>query len=258
MKKLIIFLLILSLFSFATYSFVISINSLGKNSIGNDIQAPLEIANSSYYKINKISYNTENIDMKYPQITNMSETGKQKRINDLIKNDAFTLLDYYNETETGIDIDYSIKLNNQNLLSIQYIGGRYVKGAAYPNNFLYSTNIDINKEKKIKLTDIVEINDTFVKRYKDGKYNPWDEGLNSAISYIKNDINSNNLVNEFKYADTLDNDNTAYAFSYFTKDSLGISVGVAHAIGDHAEFEIKYSDINDLIKHDSILYKLTH
>ena len=32
-------------------------------------------------------------------------------------------------------------------------------------------------------------------------------------------------------------------FSYMTKDSLGISIRGIHALGDYAEFEIKYKDI---------------
>lgn len=43
-------------------------------------------------------------------------------------------------------------------------------------------------------------------------------------------------------------DNMGSEFSYMTKDSLGISIGVMHALGDHAEFEIKYKDILKDIK----------
>lgn len=43
-------------------------------------------------------------------------------------------------------------------------------------------------------------------------------------------------------------DNMGSEFSYMTKDSLGISIGVLHALGGYAEFEIKYKDILKDIK----------
>ena len=44
-------------------------------------------------------------------------------------------------------------------------------------------------------------------------------------------------------------------FSYLTKDSLGISISVGHATGDHAEFEIKYQDIANNLKVENEVWK---
>jgi hypothetical protein len=46
--------------------------------------------------------------------------------------------------------------------------------------------------------------------------------------------------------------NPDYCFSYFTEDALGISIGVPHVIGDHAEFEIPSRDIQGNIKDSAI------
>jgi hypothetical protein len=50
-------------------------------------------------------------------------------------------------------------------------------------------------------------------------------------------------------------ENSSNSFSYFTNDSLGISIGVIHVLGDHAEFEIKYEDIKDNMKADHGIWK---
>lgn len=55
--------------------------------------------------------------------------------------------------------------------------------------------------------------------------------------------------------DSLDNIGTekqSDVFSYLTADSLGISIGVSHALGDHAEFEIRYEEIKDNIIYENI------
>lgn len=49
-------------------------------------------------------------------------------------------------------------------------------------------------------------------------------------------------------------DNTSFLFSYFTNDSLGISIGVIHALGDHAEFEIKYEELKEVIKNENEIW----
>lgn len=210
-------------------------------------------SNGKTYKIIKLNYVDNYIKISYPQITGLSDTNKQKKINDLIKTEALKVLNYYNNIgkEISLDIDYDIKWKGSNLLSIQYSGLGNIKGFAYPNNIFYTSNIDINNINKLGLTDVVNIDENFVEKFKKGRYVPWDTGLKSAIDLIKDDIDSYNLVREFKNADSMGEENTSFSFSYFTEDSLGISIGVAHAIGDHAEFEINYKDIKENIKFES-------
>ncbi|WP_044505067.1 hypothetical protein, partial [Megasphaera massiliensis] len=49
----------------------------------------------------------------------------------------------------------------------------------------------------------------------------------------------------FNESDVISDANELGVFTYFTKDSLGISFNVLHALGDHAEFEIAYSEFKD-------------
>ena len=55
--------------------------------------------------------------------------------------------------------------------------------------------------------------------------------------------------------DNIGTEKQSDVFSYFTSDSLGISVSVSHAIGDHAEFEIKYQDLKGNIKTENEIWK---
>jgi len=199
------------------------------------------------YDIKQGSYIDKQIKITYPQITGLADANKQEKINELIKKEAIEVLGYYKdvEGEVSLDIKYDIKLKGANLLSIQYAGLGNIEGAAYPNNVFYTTNIDMNNDKKVKLTDCISINEAFEKKVKEGKYVPWNDELNSVIEIIKENINSYDLINEFNNADSISKENIYNLFSYFTKDSLGISIGIPHVLGDHAEFEIKYEDIKD-------------
>jgi|GEM_PF-800447 len=198
------------------------------------------------YDLNKASYSDKDIKISYPQISNLDDTDKEKTINEMIKVEALKVLSSYDDVSTlTLNVDYSIKWSGENLLSIQYIGSGYVENGAYPNNIFYTTNIDINKGVKIKLKDLFNIDEEFIQKFKEGKYTIFDSELdveNEARKEVDKFSNTE-LVDFFNNADDIILGNELSVFSYFTKDSLGISVSVPHAIGDHAEFEINYQDI---------------
>lgn len=225
-------------------------------SIYTNQQGPNELSKISY-KVIKLSYSKNNIKIKYPQISGLSDNNKQKRINDTLKNEAFKVLKYYQESEGGLqlDIDYEVILKDPNILSIQYSGYGNVDGAAHPNNLFYTTNIDIKTGNRLRLKDIVNIDKVFVRKFLGGEF----KALIPKKSEVLKQFSQEFLDESFKEADSLDNigtDKQSDVFSYFKKDSLGISIGgVGHAIGDHVEFEIKYKDLTDNIRTKNDVWK---
>ena len=208
------------------------------------------------YEIIKNTYTDENVKISYPQITHLSNASLEKKINEILKGDAFKVLNDYGgiSDDLTLDLNYAIKLKSDNLLSICYSGLGNVKGTAHPNHIFYTTNINIPNGSRIKLKDIISIDDNFIKKLKKAKYIAWeahaDKELESAIYEQLNSLDDDMLKNMLMNADSLDGD----VFSYLTKDSLGISLGVPHALGDHAEFEMKYSDIKNNIKTESVIW----
>lgn len=110
----------------------------------------------------------------------------------------------------------------------------------------------------MKLNDLVSVNSEYIEKFLKSKNpNPGtEEKTKVALEYIKESYSMRDLQKYFSKADLLfDNENSVYIFSCYTKDSLGISIGVPHAIGDHAEFEIKYKDIVQNIKMENDVWK---
>jgi len=137
-------------------------------------------------------------------------------------------------------------------LSIQYYGLSTIKGAAYPTNQFYTTNIDIKNGKKLKLADIIKIDDNFVKSFRNGSYvalEPGNSELKAAVNQYINNISNQDLIKYFKQADSRKiEENPSTTYSYLTNDSIVISINVPHAIGDHVEYKIKSTDIQNNIK----------
>lgn len=214
-----------------------------KNAQNNSESSP-----KSSYKIINETYNNKGIKISYPQISDFSDAKKQKELNEIIKNEALKGINYYKDVDgdVTIDINYKIVCQEPELLSIIYSGVGNISGAAHPSNLFYTTNLDITNKKNLRLTDIVNIDDDLVNMLINGGF----KAVNSDYeSEYKSSINMLTLGDWKKMLQAADpSDKMGSEFSYMTKDSLGISLGVIHALGDHAEFQIKYKDIWKYIK----------
>lgn len=203
------------------------------------------------YDITKDSYIDGGIKINYPKINIFGDIDKQNKINDLIKNEALKALEWCKDdtSEVTFELDYEIKYKGDNILSIEYLGYENVKGAAHPANIIYTTNINMKEGSLIKLDEILNIDESLINEYKNGKYKTFTPELNletaGVLEQIKNRFVTENLIEEFK-------DGTSKF--YFTEKSLGISASIAHVVGDHVEFEISYENLTNHIKADNEIW----
>ncbi|MDR3584177.1 MAG: hypothetical protein P4L59_02495 [Desulfosporosinus sp.] len=196
------------------------------------------------YDLTKATYSDQKVKINYPQINNLSDSGKQQKINELIKTSAINILNDYKDSLSGLSLtmDYEIKYKGAELLSIEYLGLANVKDTAHPVNMIQTTNIDLKKEKLLAISDVVTVNDSFAEKIKAGKYKAYSSDLDLKAAGALNDV-LNGLSNQ----DLLESFKQQTARFYFTNDSLGVSLEVAHAVGDHLEMEMEYKSLGGLL-----------
>ncbi len=196
------------------------------------------------YEIEKASYAEKNVKINYPQLNKLGDTSKQKKINELIQTEALKVLDDYKDNLSSLDLnmEFEIKYQGIDFLSIQYRGLAVVKEAAYPVRLLHTTNIDLAKGQRLALSDVVTVNNSFIEKFNTSKYRTYSSDLNLESAGVLKD-----LLNSLDSKDLMDSFKQRTAEFYFTKDSLGVSVEVAHAAGDHLEMEIVYKDLTGLL-----------
>lgn len=207
------------------------------------------------YELIQAKYSENGIIIKYPQITKLKDTVKQKSLNQILKTEAVKGLHEYVDsgTEAHVEIDYEIKRQSERFLSVQYTGVRYVKSAAYPNHIFYTTNLDMKQASKLRLSDLIKIEKPLLELLKNGEITavqPEQKGL--IVGFTQDE-----LIQSLTSADLTKGSTEESAldtFSYLTSDSLGISIPVAHAVGDHAEYEIRLVQIPDNIKQNKELW----
>lgn len=187
----------------------------------------------------EITYTSNDIIIKYPQIKNISDKNKQDKINSLIKDDALSIIKFYdpNNENPTLEVKYKIKLLNDKFISIAYYGYYNNLNNAYPLNFVCSTNIDITRESKIALKDYYNIDsiaDTLLNTT-NFKSNTEDKNLEKAqFDYIKQK-SKEEMLEILSNTDFSSSTEYPLAFSYQSEDSIVISIPLQHAIGDYIE-----------------------
>lgn len=215
--------------------------------------------NKKKYKIESTSYNEKKVNVSIPSIVGINDAIKQKKINEILKHEALVVFnDFYGGKADSLFliIDYKVTWESKNLLSIQYYGHAFDKGAAYPLDLLYTVNLDMNKGCKLMLKDFIKIDKDFVNKYRSYKVAEPDKNQleAGAFKYILDTYSVDDLLKYFNGADTSFKE-SAFTFSYFKEDVLGISIEVPHVAGDHLEIELKYQDIKNNIKAENEIWK---
>lgn len=219
-------------------------------------QAEKKPVDNTDYKISKQSYIDRSIMINYPQIIGMSDHEKQEKINKLIKTEAFYILNWYSEEQLNsfsLDLDCEIKVEKPEILSIAYSGLRYLKGTAHPTFVFFTTNINMRDGSKVRINDLININNDLAEKIKDGRYSP--KSAQFPLERVK-EIVSKDVLPGLHTADWPGYpQNRGGIYTYFTSSYLGVSVEIPHPYGDHIEIEVPYQDIIRHIKSENKVWE---
>lgn len=206
------------------------------------------------YSVLSESYVFKDAKINYPQINGLSNVSLQESLNSLLKEEALSITETYkaDDNEVHLEVDFVIKQKSERLISVQYLGYVYVQNTPHPTNLFYTTTINLKSGSKVKLADLLKIDKELVKKFRDGRYIPFDEGLNLEKEGVLTDLiegfTDEELIDLSVAADKMDESNSSNTFTYFTDNSIGISIGIPHPYGDHLEIEIPYEEIRSLVR----------
>jgi hypothetical protein len=208
------------------------------------------LENNNTYTFATETYQYKDINILYPQITEMEDTTKEEKLNALIKDFALRgQFEYLTKVpvETlfndGIeDISYKVVLNTQNIISILFSE----KGAGkYPGldpKYYHDARcltIDVSTLKVMNLADFVPDDGTFQEMLLKStdvfictgeKVNKHDEYYSLVQDNIQ-DLKSYETAFSSKMSENV------HRF-YVTPTSLGAVVWVGHALGDYVLVEV--------------------
>ena len=194
------------------------------------------------YAVVAKTFTQENIEVAYPQITNLPDDAIQQRINELLRDRPFQCWETDCREITGLNMrtQYVIKWRSANLLTVQYRSYRYIKGAAHPVHMFDTININVNSGSEILLQDLVVIDEEFITLLKAGEFKAVSPKVKESVKFSDQAI-IRELIERGAF--------------YLTPVSLGVKVSVPHVAGDFVIFEVKYQDIAGKIKSENPVWR---
>lgn len=207
---------------------------------GNNNENEQDNTDAAAPEIQKATKQDGERTIHYPQLV-LQDASEERKINDLIYSEVTAYASQYNEAT--LVVDFQVMWQTDDSLSILY-NAEY-NGGAYPTELIFTTNIDLKNGEKMKLSDVTVINEDFVEKLKRSPYldgenpsSPNEEKEAAVLDYL-NSIEVSELVDALKQGDQTNTDNNQYSvYSYLQDDSVVVSIGVPHSIGDHAEFRV--------------------
>lgn len=177
-----------------------------------------------------------NISITYPQFESSEDIEKIQELNELIMDTALSVLDPLGEyiDDFTKDITYRISLHTNDFISIIFEGYSNMVGAAGPNLMFYTLNVDLETMQKIRLTDVVHVDEGFANLLLNGEFTP----VNPDQIVVLEGFDTERMLERLLDADSRE------AYSYFTEDKLGISLVVQRVLGHYARFEILFTNEN--------------
>lgn len=198
---------------------------------------------SESYQIKKTLYQSGNLTIEYPQLTNMTDKIKEQQMNELLKKEAMKFVTQYEDSDSSLSMNYQVTVKTKDTLSVFYTGN--YNAGMYPTHLLFTTNINLQSGEKLRLSDVASIDEAFIDKLKQSPYIDRDQPsspnkeLEAAVRESLANFKRDELIEALEQADQPTMEANPYGvYSYFEKDYLIVSIQVPHALGDHAEFRL--------------------
>ena len=181
----------------------------------------------------------DSISIEYPVISGMSDPSSQEKANQLLKDNALSILKAW-DTESGgctIEIQCQVPALSQKRITVLYTGYASQEGAAHPVNQFYTNTVDLSSCKDMGLSD-------FADPYTMAGYVLSDDvefdGVNgdqlTALLEERSAMDIESYTDIFENADfPFDAENYwPSTFSYEKQGEIYFSIPVSHSLGDYA------------------------
>ncbi len=199
-----------------------------------------QIQSSQYTIEEKTISDQENLNKEnllgilYPYIVCETPVDKYSIINQTIIDEIVKHCSMSSE-ECSYEIDYEIKYQGMDYLSILFYGMQIPVGAAHPSDISWGVTFSMETAQLLKVTDFIELSDMQEKI--NNKEYVQVRGIN--IEGYEEIVGEEDWFQKYEELSlNYEDQNHNYDF-YLTHEKLGILFGVSHAIGDYIIIEIE-------------------
>ena len=199
-------------------------------------------------------YEQDKILITYPQFEEIEKDLSIEKINEQIKQDALKILEFYEVIkEDTLEVSYEIKGSFKTDISIVYKGYYLKKGASYPINIIYTSNLELKDVSRYNLAERVDL-EQMAQNIVDGKYQIVEKDKREFSEAIEQEImryTKEDWIENLKKTDFRETSYEAYPewFSYWEwKGEERIDyfiIPVIHALGDYVIIQVEGEDLKE-------------
>lgn len=191
--------------------------------------------------------------MQYPLVVSGADETHLNLWNNIILEDINKIIGIYSPNslpppiegpdiflKDSLYINYYIKRNDDRYLSILYTADYYNPYAAYPNQSVYTSNIDLLNDRRLYLHDIVGMDTNLsidLTSWESVTKGMGGEEYRKAVMDYILGLGNETLKRGLLAADIIGYENFLGIFTYIRPTRIGVSISVPNYLGDHAEFE---------------------
>lgn len=184
------------------------------------------------YTLEEKNYTHEdNISLKYPTIVCDDKKFSEKN-NELILEHIEKYLEERidNIDNFTLDINYEVKEKTNEMLSILFYGSMYVKYAAHPSSIVFTINLGLKNEVRLKISDFTDNMDGIADVLLDDTNNTENHISSSqtTLNYLRNEYSRVEILSELESADI----GVGWQ-SFIQNGELGIVVLLPHVMGGY-------------------------
>lgn len=177
----------------------------------------------------KLLMNENGCKVYVPWIVDEKYNSVNIKIESFIKERIDEVMDTGWDDNFFINFDYEITYNKNEILSFYFLEESFIGWLSH--EFLTGINIDMQSGELIPITDLIDIDETFLDElfsYRGDKY----EREEYISSYLINNYEKDEILEMIK--------NEIGVSYYFSKDFIYISFTLTQALSFHMEFGIKW------------------
>lgn len=190
------------------------------------------------YNIETAVYEEGAVRVEYPQLTGMTDEGRQQEINEKIRR---AVVDSISADQlTSYELKYETATKGDGIASFIFRGIKFYENSAYPSNLIQTLNIDLNTGKNIRLKDFSDIASVVSSLEFASGYTIINEGVDVAdfSAYLNNGAVTDYAITLLDYDIDFENpDMIPAGFSAIRENHLILFIKAEHAMGDYVELE---------------------
>lgn len=211
---------------------------VGKETMPPTTAAETTKATSTAVETSMETYKEQNISIQYPVVSNLSDKNMEEKVNNLLKDNALSVIKGYemDENKDTLTVTAKVISVNRKRIAVTYEGLYHADKAAHPVNLFYSNTVDLDGARNLGLNDYADAY-TVAGYMVSGDYKfsnvagDLEEAARESLSSGSHTVDS--YYDMLSKADFSSSEGFPEIFSYEEQGTIFISIPVEHSLGDY-------------------------